>query len=212
MKKKSLIYILSLFLSISTVFAASDKIHVAATEEFNTANPSKTINVRVIEEGTLGSHLLKADDTIHCNIVKVTDPKRGKRAASFAVCPISYTSDGYTNQIKENYYGKYAEKVLSKEELKNVDAMKVGKKAAVSVGNHFVKGVAPAISLAEGMVKNEEGNRLESGMKQVYKDSPLSYAEKGQELKIKPGDTFYLIFKPSKSKNPSDIGEDVSEE
>ena len=88
--------------------------------------------------------------------------------------------------------------------------MQVGKKAAISVGNHFVKGVAPAISLAEGMIKNEDGNRLESGVKNVYKSSPLSYIEKGNDLVLERGDYFYLIFKPSKSKNPKDIVDEVN--
>ena len=108
-------------------------------------------------------------------------------------------------------YGKYAEKVLSAEEIKNIDAMKVGKKAAITVGNHFVKGVAPVASLAEGIVKNEEGNRLESGVKQVYKDSVFSYVEKGQHLDIKQGDEFYLVFKQAKSKSANDISEEADE-
>lgn len=212
MNKKIFLMISVLFFGLSAANAASDKIHVTTVNEFNTKNPSQKIDVKVVEEGILGSHVLKTDDVIHCNVIKVTDPKRGKRAASFAVCPISYTSEGNTISITENYYGKYAARVLSKEELQNVDAKKVGKKAAVTVGNYFVKGVAPAVSMAEGMVKNQEGNRIESGIKQVYKDSPLSYVEKGNELDLVPGEQFYLIFKPSKSKNSGDIAEEILEE
>jgi len=179
---------------------AADKIHVFANSEFNTASPSKSIDVTVVESSLLGLNLLRADDILHCNIIKVITPKRGKRTASFAVCPVSYTSGGNTKIIKGKFYGKYASKILSKEEIKNIDAKKVGKKAALTVGNHFVMGVAPAFSMAEGMIKNEEGNRLESGIKQVYKDSPLSYVEKGEELVLEQGDSFYLIFKPSNSK------------
>ena len=51
--------------------------------------------------------------------------------------------------------------------------------------------------MAEGMIENEEGNRIQSGVKKVYKESPLSYVEKGQELKMESGDSFYLIFKPA---------------
>ena len=209
MKNKYLSLFIALMLSFCAANAASDKVHVYANSEFKTAAPAKSINVTVISDTVIGTNALKAEDVLHCNVVKITNPKRGKRAASFTVCPVSYTSEGETKPISGNFYGKYSTNVLSKEELKNVDAMKVGKKAAISVGNHFVKGIAPAIAMAEGMVKNEEGNRIQSGVKQVYKDSPLSYVEKGKDLVIEPGDSFYLVFKPSKSRNSQEIAAEV---
>lgn len=207
MKKRILYLFAVLFLTIACANAAPDKIHVSAVESFSTENPASKIDVKVLTDSSLGNYKLKSGDIIHCNVVKVTDPKRGKRAASFAVCPISYTSEEHTIKIEDNFYGKYASKIISKEELKNVDAKQVGKKAARSIGNHFVKGVAPVASLAEGMIKNEDSNRLESGVKQVYKDSPLSYAGKGKQIELEPGEQFYLIFKPSKSKKTEDIAE-----
>lgn len=212
MKKRILCMLAVLLFSITSANASSDKVHVSALESFSTIHPSSKIDVKVIADSNIGKYELKTGDVIHCNVVKVTDPKRGKRAASFAVCPISYTSNEHTVRIEDNFYGKYASKIISKEELKNVDAKQVGKKAARSVGNYFVKGIAPVASLAEGMIKNEEGNRLESGVKQVYKDSPLSYAEKGKQVELEPGEQFYLIFKPSKSKNTEDIIEEATED
>lgn len=212
MKNKLLLLILSLFITLLGAYAETDKVHVTTVSKFDTANPSQKLDVRVIEDGLLGSHILRTGDVIHCNVVKVTDPKRGKRSATFAVCPTSYTSDGETIVINENYYGKYAARIISKEELKKVDKVEAGKKAVLTVGNHFVKGLKTGVTLAEGMIENEDGNRIKSGVKKVYKDSPLSYVEKGQELDLESGDSFYLIFKPSKSKNASDIAEEVLEE
>lgn len=209
MKNKILLSGLVMFLCLTAANAESYRVHVAAVDEFNTANPSQKIKVRVIEEAAVGNYNLQPDDVLHCDVIKVTDPKRGKRSASFAVCPEYFETGENTVQIKEGFYGKYAEKVISKEELKNVDPLKVGKKAAISVGNHFVKGIAPAVSMAEGMIENKNGNRIQSGVQQVYKDSPLSYVEKGQELKIEPGKSFYLVFKPSKSKKAVDIAEEI---
>jgi len=197
-----------LFTNLS-VNAASDKVHVTSLTDFSTANPTQKIDVRVIEDSAIGDYKLKAGDIIHCNLLKVTNPKRGKRSASFAVTPISISSEDEITEIKENYYGKYAAKIVSKEEIKNVDKVKVGKKAALSVGNHFIKGVAPAITLAKGMIKNEEGNRIESGVKEVYKSSPLSYIEKGSELTLTPDKPFYLIFKPSKDDNAENITKEM---
>lgn len=209
--KKSILFVIASLLSLLSANAESYKIHVSELEEFNTAAPSKSINVRVLSDSALGKYNLQAGDIIHCNVVKVTDPKRGKRTASFTVCPQSYTSKDSTVVIEDNFYGKYADKILSKEELKNIDPKQVGKKAVITVGNHFVKGVAPAVSLAEGMIKNEEGNRLESGVKKVYKDSPLSYVEKGKELELLPGEQFYLIFKPADGKSSADFCDDEEE-
>ena len=197
MNNKILCLILACVFGVTTAQAASDKIHVASLEEFSTANPSKTLNVVVAESGCIGQYLLKTGDVIHCNVIKTIAPKRGKRGAGFVVQPVLYTTGETTETFETQYYGKYADKILSP---KNIDPIKAGKKAAVIVGGHFVKGLAPAVSLAEGMIENEEGNRLESGVKQVYKDSPLSFVEKGKELNINPGEQFYLIFKPLKNK------------
>lgn len=212
MRNKIILSIIAMVMTLSVANAASDKIHVKAVENFNTENPLQSIDVCVIEDSMLGMHILKSGDILHCNVIKVTDPKRGKRSASFAVCPTSYTSENNVIEIEESYYGKYAAKVMSKEELKNIDKLKVGKKAVLTVGNHFVKGLTTGVTLAEGMIENKEGNRIESGVKKVYKNSALSYVEKGQELQINSGDQFYLIFKPSKSKNASDIQQEVLEE
>jgi hypothetical protein len=198
MNNKIFLITIIMFLSLSKVHAESDKLHVEIMEEFSTINPSQSIDVRAIEGGRLGIYTIKPGDIIHCNVIKITNPKRGKRSASFGVTPIYLTSEGETTEIKEILYGKYAERIFSKEEIKNIDTGKVGKKAVIAVGNHFVKGVAPIASLAEGMIKNEEGNRVESGVIKVYKDSPLSYVEKGKELELEPGKSFYLIFKPEK--------------
>ena len=85
MRNKIILSFLTMVLSFSIANAASDKVHVAAVEEFDTIKPLQQIDVRVIEPSALGSYLLKSGDIIHCNVIKVTDPKRGKRAASFAV-------------------------------------------------------------------------------------------------------------------------------
>ncbi len=212
MQKKILMSLLAMFLTLSAVNAETDKVHVTMVGEFDTAHPSQSINVRVLENSAIGEHVLKEGDILHCNVVKVTDPKRGKRSATFAVCPTSYTSGDETIKIEESYYGKYAEKIMSKEELKKVDKVKVGKKAVLTVGNHFVKGLTTGVTLAEGMIENEEGNRIESGVKKVYKESPLSYVEKGGELNLQTGKQFYLIFKPSSSSNTDDISKETSEE
>ena len=191
--KKIFILSVMLFLTISTANAAY-QVKVTAINEFNTEKPSKNINVTVREDIKLDEFDLKAGDVLKCKVVDITDPKRGKRNATFSVQPYAYISDGKTFGIKKEIVGKYSKTVLSKEELKNMPKGKLVEKAAVTVGGFYVKGLGQGVSLVEGMVKNEDGNRLESGVKQVYKDSPLSYVEKGQELDIMPGEDFYFVF------------------
>ena len=105
MKKSILGFFILTFLTTLSVNATTDKIHVQILEEFNTENPAQSIDVKVLESSLLGNYLLKEGDIIHCNVIDVTDPKRGKRAASFSVCPTSYTSEGNNTDIKENYCG-----------------------------------------------------------------------------------------------------------
>lgn len=189
------ILILLLCLMFPSMAFASVQIKVTALSEFNTKNPSSQLKVRVGKDVQLGKYSIKEGDILENQILKVTDPKRGKRNACFYVQPMYYVSDGNNVSIQEEYYGKYSKTVLSKEELKKIPPGKVIKKAALTVGNHFVKGISTGVAFAEGVIHNEEDNRLKSGVVEAYKESPLSYVGKGEQLDIKSGDEFYLVFK-----------------
>ena len=211
MKYRVFLFTFAFLLTLSGA-NASDKVHVSILEKFNTANPADKIDVVVLEDTIIGSNILKKDDILHCKVTGIIDPKRGKRSGSFTVCPLSYTSNEQNYIINGVFSGKYASKIISKEEIKNIDKKQVGKKAALTVGNHFVKGIAPAVSLAEGIVKNEDGNRIKSGVKNVYKNSALSYVEKGQELNLEKGSCFYLIFKSDSDNDTDESSEDLEEQ
>ncbi len=196
--KKFIICLIICFLT--TISAnASTNIKVEATEHFSTANPSKEFDVKILEDVNVHEHALKAGSTLRCKVNKVVPPKRGKRNAYFYLCPYQYVDNWNIVTIQEEYIGKYTKNVISKNEIKNIDKGKAAKKVVSQVGGFFVKGFGQGISLAEGMIKNEEGNRLVSGVQQVYKDSPLSYVENGEEIEINPGDVFYLKFKSGDS-------------
>ena len=70
----------------------------------------------------------------------------------------------------------------------------MAKKAVLGVGDHFVKGLSMGVAAVEGAVENNEGNRLKSGAKSLYKASPISYVGKGQDIQINKSDIFYLKF------------------
>ena len=195
MKKTLFLLLLMVIINMPSVYAETAQIKVTTLNEFRTDAPSETINVNVQENAVLGEYQLKAGDILSCNVLQITDPKRGKQNASFFVQPTSYISNEQKYEIKEEYFGKYSKTVLSLEELKQIPPGKVIKTAALTVGSHFVKGLSTGVHFAEGLVQNEDNNRLKSGIKKAYKESPLSYVEKGQQLDLKAGDTFYLVFK-----------------
>lgn len=191
--KKFLILMLCMMFS-SAAFASSVQMKVTAIEDFNTQNPSAHIKVKVNNDIQLGNYNIKSGDVLENQVLNVTEPKRGKRNACFYVKPLYYVSEGSAVDMKEEFYGKYSKTILSKEELKKIPPGKVVKKAALTVGSHFVKGLSTGVAFAKGVVNNEEDNRLKSGVVEAYKESPLSYAGKGEELDIKSGDEFYFVF------------------
>lgn len=193
MKKFTLIFACLMF-TMSTAFAAV-QMKVVAINEFRTDKPSDSLDVRVIEQTELGEYNIGVNSTLHCKVMKVIDPKRGKRNASFFVQPLYYIEGDKTVNIDDEIYGKYSKRVLSKEELKKIPPFKVMKSAALAVGNYFIKGLSIAYSFGEGVVKNENDGRLKSGVVNAYEASPLSYINEGEQLDIKVGDDFYLVFK-----------------
>ena len=192
--KKFAHLLIALMLSTAVTYAA-ENVKVSALENFETTSPSQTIDVKVLAPAVLGNYSLNEGDIIHCQVLDVSRPTRGKRDASFIVKPLSINSE---TQIEGDFVGGYSKRVLSKEELKNLDKKDVAIGAAKTAGNFFVKGFGQGISFAQGVVQNKGEKPIRSGLKKVYKDSPLSYAEKGQELSITPEDTFYFVFKEAK--------------
>ncbi len=192
--KKLVLTLICLFCQFSICHAAN-YLKVTAMEDFDTASPKETFNVFIREEGTLGQYTLGVNSILHCQILQIVDPKRGKRDASFFIKPLTFTEKGVVTNIEEDMYGKYTTTVLSKEEIKKLPYGKMIKNGALLVGSYFVKGLSIGVSFVEGFAKNEKDNRFKSGVTNAYEESPVSLVEKGGELKIKTGDDFYFVFK-----------------
>lgn len=190
---KKLILLIYIML-LSPVFA-SDKIHIRALEDFSSLEPKETFEAVLIEEGKIqGLYMLKGDK-LNCKLIKVTDPTRAKRDAKIFFQLISYEDKKGKHEFHSTVVAKYAKTVLNKEEIKKAPKRKYVTKAAGTVGNFFVKGFSYGVSFVDGLAQNEEGNRLKSGVKQVYDDSFLSLIEEGEQIEIKEGDEFYFIVK-----------------
>ena len=52
--------------------------------------------------------------------------------------------------------------------------------------------MSTGVAAVQGVVKNEEGNRLKSGVVSAYEASPASYVKKGEDLEFGVKDIFYL--------------------
>ena len=209
--KKILLILALMFFQITACHAAV-QMKVVALEEFKTDAPSETIKVKVLQDTVLGSYDIGVNSILECQVLRIVDPKRLKRNASFYVKPLSYTVDGTVCEIEEEYYGKYSAFVLSKEEIKEIPAGKVIKKAAMTVGDYFVKGLSTCVAFVQGFAKNKKDNRLKSGVVNAYEESPLSYISEGQQLDIKVGDDFYLVFKTKEDEEEEEAEEEAPAE
>ena len=162
-------------------------IHVQALENFSTANPPKQYSVKVLDELVLDENItLQENDILKGKVVDIKNPKRLKRNAMFTFVPEELKSGGKVIELKGYYPAKYTTKL---------NKGQIAKSAALSVGNHFVKGLSMGYNAIEGAVKNEQDNRLKSGVTNAYEESPISLVEKGEQLDIKTGDDFYFVFK-----------------
>lgn len=184
--KKLLVLAASFLVGVS---AFADTLKVEAITPFTTANPPKTIQVRSLGEIQISPKVkISEGDILSGCLTDIKDPKRLKRNATFKYQIKTVTdAGGRTVKVKENNIAKYVPAF-------KLDKKEVAKSAALSVGNHFVEGLSMGYHAVEGAVKSENGagNRISSAVENVYDHSVLSYASKGEEIEIKPGDIFGL--------------------
>lgn len=169
---------------------------VMSLSEFSTENPSEFIEFQVFKDTEFNAQItLRAGYKVKARVVDVVSPKRLKRNATFSVVPVSYVDfENKEHKISDELTGKYSPKF-------EIDKGAIAKNAALSVGNHFVKGLSLGYHAIEGVAKNEEGNRLKSGVVSVYENTPLSLANNGVEIQIKKYDCFSFKFKNNKDED-----------
>lgn len=167
-----------------------------ALSDFNTGNPVEFIEVQAFNDVWLAPGAdIKSGYTLKLKVLDIKDPQRLKRNAKFNVTPVSYTDlNNKEHNIQEGIVGKYSPQF-------KIDPVDVAKNTALTVGDHFVKGISLGYHAVEGAVKNEEGNRFKSGAVSVYENSPFSYANKGEEVDIKKYDFFSFKFKLKNESN-----------
>ncbi len=183
--KKYLLFVVILLFGMISADAATIK--VEALSDFSTENPPKTLSVRAITSLEIDNFIIKPNYILTGDITDVKPPKRLKRDARF-----SFVLTHYADEFG-NFYS--APKGLKAKYSTEFDYKNAAKNTALGVGNYFVTGISAGYYAVEGAVKNEEDNRLKSGVVSVYDHSPLSYVEKGEHLNISKNQIFFLKFK-----------------
>lgn len=194
MKKILLTFTILLFGSIS---ALADTSAGVAKTNYSSTLPTATgttFTVELSKEVDLVEYGTYMPGTVFTGKIKENiGVKRGKRDAKFIFEPDTATYKGDVRNVKNVITVKVSK-------YKEFDFQNATESAAQSGVGFALKNSVPfvsqGISFVKGAVRqNNSDNRLASGAKQVYKDSPLSYVEKGEELIIKPGDKVKLIVK-----------------
>ena len=166
--------------------ALAQTVEVMSYTAFSTANPPASIKVELLDNLEISAETtIPAGAEMEGKLVDVVSPKRLKRDATFSFQPELYIVNGSKHNIEGTIKAKYTTAL---------NTAGLAKSAALSVGNHFVKGLGMGVYAIEGAVKNEEGNRIKSGAKSMYSASPLSYKDKGKEIEITANQVFYLKF------------------
>jgi hypothetical protein len=187
--------LLILMILLSCVAFASDKLYVRALEDFSSKNPSEFFNVELLEDSYLDAKFLPEGGKLTCKLLDIKDAKRAKIDARIYFKLVSYEYKEQVYNFRKEFSLKYAKRVLNKKEIKKISPKKVAKTTASLVGGAVVEGFSYGVSLVDGIITNKEGNRIKSGVKQVYDDSFLSFVEYGDDVEIKICDVFYFIIK-----------------
>lgn len=187
--KKIALTILFLVIFAVPTSAKTKTVKIMALTDFSTENPSPLFKAEIIEDKEFKGELLEAGTIVEGQITRVANPKAGKRNAYFVFLPYIVIRDEETIIVDKPLA------VAKVTDCRPIDTKKLTIKAIKTSTNFIFKGMSMGISFVEGAVKAEENQRIQSGLINIYNDSPLSYIETGKELNIKPGDILILKLK-----------------
>lgn len=189
--QKIIILFLSMLFVSSPVFAKSTVI-VQSLSNFSSTNPQYTLSVRVAKTHKFKSGFtLQQGTIINSRVVKITEPKRGKRDVYIVVQPSTLNIPAK----KQKRAFKSVHLMAKVTPHKKMNKKEAAQKGAVGVTGIILPGFAQVYYFCKGYHNPERGKtRLASGGRCAYKNSPLVYVEKGDELKIRRGDYLKMKF------------------
>lgn len=193
--KKSAILLITLLIMNTCAFAdiLPDKIYAAAHYEINknTKKISPEITLYSYGDYLLNNELSISDgEKITLKLDEYVSPKRGKRNGYYKVTYIAPVPEG------ETYKSFNLKGTLRPSNPK--DIKEIAKSAGISAAGYVLKvpGFTQALAAAKGLITpNENESRLKSAGENVYKSTPLTYAEKGEDFKLEPDDLAVIKLK-----------------
>lgn len=190
--KKCLIVFLMFIVFSPKAFAVSNKLVVETIHPFTTMNPTQEISLKAVKEITFINDIkIENGSIVKAKVTEVISAKRLKQDAYFTIQILEYTIPSEKDKsvkIEDAIYATVKPYVPL-----TTDSVLIS--AGSMAAGQLVKFGSQGFSLIKGVVTAQEGhNRLVSGVEQVYKDSPLAYVEKGEEMNLNIGDLLQLIF------------------
>lgn len=188
--KKFIIFFLCLIVTLPA--SAKSTVLVQSLNNFSSLKPQYIMSFKVIKTHKFKNGFTLENGTIiSSKVEKITEPQRGKRDVYIVVHPTAM-----------NIPSKNQKRVFKSPHLmakitphKKMNKKQAAQKGAVSATGFVIPGFSQLYYFYKGYDNPEKGkSRIASGGRNVYKNSPLSYAEKGQELKIQQGDYLKMKF------------------
>lgn len=189
MLKKFLVFLTILIITPTYAYAKSAK--AMTYGDISTGSPNSWYSFQLIEDLELTENFcIKEGSLITGHLSDIKKPKVGKRDAYIVIKPVQYT---FENKIYDLSPYKIKLKV---ETYKPIKAKDVATFAASNTVGMLLPGVNESYSFYKGFRNAEEyDNKIKAGIMQVYKDSPFSYIEKGNELNTHQGEIVILKLK-----------------
>ncbi len=195
---KKFIYLVIIFFLYTSNQAFSqtipNRIYTVTEKDLNTSN------IEINHELTLLSFdnynitkdiNIKKGDKLILIPIEYKIPKRGKRNGYYKVKIIKII-------YKDNTY-IFEKNIIAKMRSSNPKDFKtIAKSAGVTITGHILKvpGFSQVIAASKGLIKPNEGeNRLQSAGKNLYKSTPLTYIEKGEDFSAEKDSIIVLKFK-----------------
>ena len=188
--KKFIISVLCLLMA--TPSFAKSTVLVQSLNNFSSLRPQYNLSFKVAKTHKFkNGFTLEKGTVINTKVEKITEPKRGKRDVYIVVHPTDM-----------NIPARHQKRAFKSPHLmakitphKKMNKKQAAQKGAVSATGFVIPGFSQAYYFYKGYDNPEKGkSRLASGGRNAYKNSPLSYVEKGKELKIKQGDYLKMKF------------------
>ncbi len=179
--------------------AVINKIYAVSTNEHSTAelcSRNKQISVRTLDTYNVTKTLaVEKNSDLILEVQEYINPKRGKMNGYLKIKLLKHSIPS-KDDIYEDDSDKNIKGTLRLSEKK--DKKELAKTVGISVTGHILKvpGFSQAVALSKGLIKpNPEQTRLQSAGHNLYKSTPLTYVEKGNDLSIEKDAIIVLHIK-----------------